>query len=562
MIQHLSIRNLALIDKTELTFHSGFNVFTGETGAGKSILLDGIGLLLGHRGNTDLIRSGSDSALVEASFSLQDNSLQRIIRILSEWGFPEDNELLISREITRSARTICRVNGHLVTVQMLRNLGSELVQQHGQQEQQGLLKTEEQLHALDMFAAADAMVTETRQVFAKWRSCQQRLQAIHLDEQERVRRLDMLNFQISEIQQAQLRPGEEEQLREVKTRLAHAEKILRGVSMAHQYLAGDGQQPGVVDTLAQALREISVAAEYDPRLLETVQLLETAQVHADEAGRSLWEYLDEVEQDPSQQERTEARLAEIHQVQRKYGASTEDVLDYFERAKTERNQLLHMEEQTDLLTQELAKAQTELHDACRQLHDLRIAAAEQFARAVEDNLHKLDMPRARFKVAINTREDAQGHFVYSESGVDEVEFLFSATAGEEIKPLQRIASGGELSRTMLAIKAAMADSDDMETLIFDEIDSGVGGRAAEAIARQMITLGSSHQVLCVTHSAQIAAGASQHFQVNKVEEDNCTTTNIQVLNKSARIEEIARLLSGSVDDTARRHAQSLLDRYE
>ncbi|RIV22992.1 DNA repair protein RecN [Alicyclobacillaceae bacterium I2511] len=561
MIQHLSIRNLALIDAVDLSFHPGFNAFTGETGAGKSILLDGIGLLLGQRGNTDFIRSGADSAFVEASFSLQDHLKEQVARILLEWGFQEDDELLVSREITRGGRSTCRVNGRLVTVQMLRSLGSELVQQHGQQEQQGLLKNEEQLRALDLFADTYGMVAQIRRKFFNWRDCQNRLQSTHLDEQERVRRLDMLNFQIEDIQQAHLQPGEEEQLRELKARFAHTDKILRGIAAAHQYLGGVGSQMGATDALSQALREISVAAEYDPTLLETVQLLETAQVHADEANRALWEYLDFTEQDSGQQESTETRLAEIHQMQRKYGLSIQNVLDYLEQAIAERDQLLSMEEQTAQFTLELVNAETELDESCRKLHELRKVAAQRFAHAVEDNLHKLDMPSARFVILVNTRQDVQGRFMYSESGFDTVDFLFSANPGEPIKPLQKVVSGGELSRTMLAIKVAMANSDDMETLIFDEIDSGVGGRALEAIARQMVVLSRTHQVLCVTHSAQIAAGANQHFLVNKVEQQNITTTNIQTLSDSTRVEEIARLLSGTVDETARIHAQSLLDRY-
>ncbi|KPV43266.1 DNA repair protein RecN [Alicyclobacillus ferrooxydans] len=560
MLAELSIRNVALIREVHLQFDRGLVVLTGETGAGKSIILDALGLLLGQRATSDLIRHGSDTAMVEGLFSVE-RQRDVIAPILAEWAIPfeDDDDLIVTREIQQNGRTVCRVNGRLVTVQMLRQLGRHLVQQHGQHDQQGLLRADEQLRMLDLFGGYSDTLAEVRRLYDDWRSANEELETLRIDEQERTRRLDMLTFQIEEIEKARLSVGEEEPLREERQRLQHLDRILSSLQTALTAVDGESGKPGANSLLADAVHEIAAAAGYDEALRESLTMLETAQVHAEEALRVLTRYMSGVDQDPNRIEAIEDRFAEIKGLERKYGATIEDVLNYLDEAKASRDALLHHEERIDAAVHRLNQISVKLGNASSRLHQRREAAAKEMSRRVETILRELDIPRAVFTITVASRTDDEGAPVFSASGSDEVAYFFSANRGEEPKLLSKVASGGELSRTLLAIKSVLSEVDDVATLVFDEIDSGVSGSAAVQLARHLSALGDRGQVLCVTHSAQIAASAASHWQILKKETPDATETDVKALDETGRVGEIARLLgSDAADGTATEHAKALL----
>jgi DNA repair protein RecN (Recombination protein N) len=560
MLVELSIQRIALIESLKLRLDKGLLVFTGETGAGKSILLDAIGLLLGNRASADFIRSGADSAMVEALFQCTGSTLEEVEKLLRDWGIESgEGSLVISRELHRSGRTVCRINGRIATVQMLRELGQYLVQQHGQHDQHGLLRPEEQLRLLDLYAHHEELREAVREIYTRWNDVRQKFQQAQMDEQERVRRLDMLNFQIDEIESAKLKVGEEEELKELRARLIHADRIRQSLQTAMMALEGGNRQAGVLELLATASQEVAAAQKFDQDLSEVADFIETAQVHVDEAVRTLSKQLSTIDLDPAQLEWIENRLAQIRGLERKYGATVEDVLAYLDRAKIERDALLRHEEQLAELESDLRILEGELLAASMKLHDSRVSKAEQLSKEVQTVLRELSMPSAMLEISVTRRDEESGRVPFSPLGIDTVTYLFSANKGEELKPLQKIASGGELSRTLLAFKSVLAEVDDMETLIFDEIDAGVSGTAAHRIAMRLRELGTHRQVLCVTHAPQIAAAAHEHFHIVKHERETDTTTHVSRLEKTGRIHEIARLVGSDLSDTtALHHAEALL----
>ncbi|MCF8563608.1 DNA repair protein RecN [Alicyclobacillus tolerans] len=565
MLLELSVRNVALIESIHLQLQPGFTVLTGETGAGKSILLDSIGLLLGNRASSEWIRHGQDKAVVEASIQLDGPARHRVLGLLEAWGLDlvDGDPLVISRELHRSGRTSCRINGRMATVQMLKELGEHLVQQHGQHDQQGLLKPEEQLRLLDLYGHHAPLLEQLRQQYHAWRSAVRRWKEAHVDEQERIRRIDMLNFQIDEIESAELQPGEEESLREQRKVLQFADKIAAALEEAVSALSGDDRNKGVTDLLVTASTEVAAAADYDSTLEEAKALVESAQVYADEANRILLKHLGKLERDPHRLEAVEDRLVQIRNLERKYGPTIEDILRYLQEASEERTKLQDHEHQLEQLYDEVKTMQRQLHQTSLELHERRQEAAQKLSASVQGVLQKLDMQSARLEISVTQRAPTDsGEVSYSESGLDAVSFLFSANRGEDPKPLQRIASGGELSRTLLAVKSVLAQVDDIETLIFDEIDTGVSGFAAQRIAEQLRHLAGSRQVLCVTHSPQIAAAAQSQYRIQKREEQSATVTEVQAVESEQRVGEIARLLgAGLSDETAIEHAKALLDSF-
>lgn len=563
MLVELSIMRIALIENLHLKLNRGLNTFTGETGAGKSILLDAIGLLLGNRASSDLIRHGEENGIVEAMFQVDGIALEQVRTCLASFGHDLDgDQILLSRELHRSNRTLCRINGRMASVQMLRELGEMLVQQHGQHEHQGLLKNEEQLRLLDLYAHHDELIAQVKVAYDAWKEAQKQLLTVQMDEQERMRRIDMLSFQIEEITSASLKAGEEEQLREERGRLQYADRIGAAVQSALDILSGNDRGRGVIDLIASAQSEFAAALKYDESLDSPRTFMETAAVHVDEAARSLAKYLRDLEQDPTRLDFIENRLAELRGLQRKYGATVDDILNYVEKSSLELHDLQNHEEQVSQLELRVAGLLRELRVRSEKLHESRRKFGEQLAKQVEAVLHALNMPRAVFQVDVRIKETTSGEPNFGPSGYDSVTFLFSANKGESVKPLQKIASGGELSRTLLAIKSVLAQVDGIDTLIFDEIDTGVSGESTTKIAEQLRKLGQSRQVLCVTHSAQIAAAASSHFRIYKQERSQDTATHVDLLGRTERIAEIARLV-GAVesDETAVLHAEALLDSF-
>ncbi|WP_067932912.1 DNA repair protein RecN [Alicyclobacillus kakegawensis] len=558
MLLELSVQRIALIESLHIHVRPGLTVFTGETGAGKSILLDSIGLLLGNRASSDWIRSGCDDAVVEALFEVDSEDVRRM---LSEWGFADGLEepILLSRTIHRSGRSVCRINGRLVTVQMLRELGMRLVQQHGQHEHQGLVRSEEQLRVLDLYGGHEQALEEMQRAYQAWREADAKYREAQMDEQERARRLDMFSFQIQEIEAARLRPGEEEELRERRARLQNLDKIYRAVQQSLDLLDGSS---GAVAALVESREEIAAAVEFAAELRETVNLLETAQVHAEEAAHFLSRFVHHLDADPQELEQTEARLAEIRALERKYGATEAEVLKYYEEILAEHRRLLAHDEQLAKLAATCERRRREMERAAEKLHQRRLETAAKLSGEIEQVLRSLDMEHARFAIDVRLRTTGEGDVVYSETGADQVVFLFSANKGEELRPLARVASGGELSRTMLAVKSVLAEVDGLDTLIFDEIDTGVSGSAVHKLATELRRLGRGRQVLCVTHSPQIAAAAVDHYVIRKQERDTDTISLVERLDEEGRIREVARLIGSDLADaTAFTHARALVEGF-
>lgn len=563
MLVELSVHHLALIDHVQLDLDPGFTVFTGETGAGKSILLDAIGLLLGSRASTDVVRHGQPKAVVEAMIDVSADMAAEVQTLLEPMGVEcrAGESILLSREIHDSGRSVCRINGRMATVQMLRDLGAILVQQHGQHEHQGLLRAEEQLRLLDLFGKHQDVLSRVAACYGEWNRAKRALQSAQLDEQERMRRLDMLDFQIREIEAGELNADELEELSSRRQRLLFADKIASALQSALAALTGADDQAGVVDLLATAAEQVAAAASHDAQLADTRELVDTAQVHADEAARSLYKYLDGVEQNPELLEQIENRIALIRTLLRKYGPTVENVLQHLASAKKEQQHLLAHEEQMAHLTETVTAAERALADHSDALHDARVQAAKRLSEQVQTVLRELNMPNATLSIIVEPKAstDATGRRAYGPRGVDDVTYLFSANRGEAPKPLQRIASGGELSRTLLAFKSVLADVDAPGTLIFDEIDVGVSGAAAQRIAEQLQKLGRVRQVLCVTHSPQVAAASDHHFCIAKMESEDATSTSVARLDAAGRIAEIGRLIGSDLaGQTAADHAQALL----
>lgn len=560
MLLELSIQNIALIEQLQLRFGPGFIALTGETGAGKSIILDALGLLLGNRASSDMIRRGSDAAFVDGLFTLE-RANGEASAMLASWGVPnDDGHIVVARELHLSGRTTCRVNGRIVTVQMLRQLGHHLVQQQGQNEQRGLLRPEEQLHMLDLFAKNDDLLQSVSETYECWRSACKSLDELRLDEQEQTRQLDMLEYQINEIEQADLQPGEEEPLREERRMLQHVDRIVSHLEVAVSALDGDANNRGSIAALSQATHEVANALAYDDSLRDSLGLLETAQVHAQEAARELSTHLNQIEADPQRIDAIELRFGQIRGLERKYGATIEDVLSFLSAARNKRDALVHYEERIADVAEQVSQAEQKLDVACQSLHDSRTTAASELATRIQDVLRQLDIPSAAFTIDVHRRGRSAED--YGPLGFDSVQYLFSANRGEELKVLSKIASGGELSRTLLAMKSVLSEVDEVDTLVFDEIDTGVSGSATIRIAEQLRQLGLTQQVLCVTHSAQIAASAQTHWEISKSELSTYTRTSVSQLDEAGRIREIARLLgSEGTNSTAQEHARALLDSH-
>ncbi len=559
MLLELSVARIALIESIHLQFKDGLHVFTGETGAGKSILLDAIGLLLGNRWSTDWIRNGASDAYVEALFEVH-GSGNKIKALLSEWGLAlESDEILLTRQLYRNGRTVCRINGRIATVQMMRELGMCLVQQHGQHDNQGLLRPEEQMRMLDLFGSLGSFVDDVGLAYQEWKEAKHNLESAEMNEQERIRRMDILKFQIEEIESAAVMENEEENLRVKRQKLHYQDKISGAIESALTALEGTESAGGAVSMVAAAVTEVSAALHHDEGLQEAYSLLQNADVYIGEALREIQKYAQNIEIDPEALNRVEGRLVEIRSLTRKYGPSTKDVLHHLENAKEE---LFHLESHAEhILNLEAVfkKKSARLEEISLKLHAKRNRIAKELSSQVEQVLRILNMPSAKFMIDVALPEPEKYEKTFSAKGLDTVSFLFSANKGELPKPLQKVASGGELSRTLLAIKSVLAEVDDLDTLIFDEIDTGVSGDAALAIAKQLLKIGSTRQVLCVTHSAQIAAAGEHHFMTLKTETKDATTTSVSCLDEAGRIDEVARLIGrGGSDETAHSHAVALL----
>ncbi len=553
MLSNLQIENIAVIKSASIDFENGFNVMTGETGAGKSIVIDSLNAILGERTSRELIRSGADSASVCAEFQ---NVGDNVKNELEKLGIEKDDTLIVSRKLTPDGKNVCRINGMPATVSMLKALGVQLVNIHGQLDNQSLLSPETHCSFIDKLAGSGRELNEFKELYSLYIKKKNELKSLNTDVNEKNRRLDILNYQIEEIQKADIRPGEKDELTEKLGFLRNAEKVLDLLHTAYAALNGDGEMPGAADVAADAASKLLSAADYSSDFAETANGVNDAAMNLSAYTEELRDKIYSLDYDPNETERAEERLDVIYRLSQKYGDSEEDILAYLENAEKERDALSFSDERAEQLRAETEKAYNEALAAAKKLSELRIEAGKKFSADVERELAFLDMPSVKFIV-----NDSVGELY--ENGIDNIEFLLSANAGEEPKPLSKIASGGELSRIMLAIKCVLSELDDIDTLIFDEIDSGVSGRAALKIAAKMKELSKTHQVICVTHLAQIAAFADEHKLISKEEKDGRTYTCIASLDYNGRKYELARIMGGlTVTQSILNSAEELLSSAE
>ena len=553
MLSNLQIENIAVIKSASIDFENGFNVMTGETGAGKSIVIDSLNAILGERTSRELIRSGADSASVCAEFQNVGDSVKNELEKL---GIEKDDTLIVSRKLTPDGKNVCRINGMPATVSMLKALGVQLVNIHGQLDNQSLLSPETHCSFIDKLAGSGRELNEFKELYSLYIKKENELKSLNTDVNEKNRRLDILNYQIEEIQKADIRPGEKDELTEKLGFLRNAEKVLDLLHTAYAALNGDGEMPGAADVAADAASKLLSAADYSSDFTETANGVNDAAMNLSAYTEELRDKIYSLDYDPNETERAEERLDVIYRLSQKYGDSEEDILAYLENAEKERDALSFSDERAEQLRAETEKAYNEALAAAKKLSEIRIEAGKKFSADVERELEFLDMPSVKFIV-----NDSVGELY--ENGIDNIEFLLSANAGEEPKPLSKIASGGELSRIMLAIKCVLSELDDIDTLIFDEIDSGVSGRAALKIAAKMKELSKTHQVICVTHLAQIAAFADEHKLISKEEKDGRTYTCITSLDYNGRKYELARIMGGlTVTQSILNSAEELLSSAE
>jgi DNA repair protein RecN (Recombination protein N) len=575
MLVELNVKNFAIIGELQLRFSSGFNVMTGETGAGKSIIVDAVSTLLGGRADSTMIRSGTDEALVEGVFLLNEVAKEAILPLLQKDGLEGDDEntLVLAREIRREGRSVCRVNGRAVTLGTLESIGQHLVDIHGQTEHLSLLRVREHVDFLDRYGDLWSLRREVADLVRELRQVRQDLGDLMRDERELARRADLLTYQIQEIASANLRVGEEKELNEERTRLANAEQLMDLANDAYRALyVGEGGQSSAIDLLGQVAHSLAGLEKIDASLQEQRQVAEEASYQLEDLARSLRAYRDSIEFNPARLSQVEERLDLIYSLKRKYGDTIADILAFGEAAQSELDGIVHSEERVEELRARETELLQQIGALAAQLSAERRTTGEQLGEAIEAELKDLGMEGARFGVAIEQRETEDGAWVgdkryaFDTTGMDRVEFLISPNVGEPLKSLVKIASGGETSRLMLALKTVLSAADHTPTLIFDEIDVGIGGRAGGVVGQKLWSLTArtgpgvaGHQVLCVTHLPQLAGYGDVHFRVDKGVVGERTLTTVEQLTEEERVEELASML-GTATRLTRRSAQELLER--
>ena len=534
MLSQLKIENVAVIEKAQAQFTPGLNVLTGETGAGKSILIDSINAILGNRTSRDLVRTGAGKACVWATFT---NLSPRTRTLLEEAGYEAEDELLLYREISAEGKGSCRVNGMPATAAVLREIGGSLINIHGQHDSQSLTNPARHLALLDTFAQDQPLLETYQNLYRQLIRVKRQMDALEMDETEKQRRIEVLEFQLQEIEQAHLQPGEEEQLQARRQVLAHAQTILQQLGAAHAALSGDDDTAGAADGLGAASSAMEQAAELDPSLQPLTEKLNEYYYGVRDVAEELAQRLESDDAEPGELDRVEERLDLLYRLRQKYGTDLEGVLAFADQARAELETIQTSQQQLEQLAVQKQQLYQQAKKAAESLTQARLTAFENLQGQLVEALTFLNMPGIRFVL-----RHSRGPLALA--GQDSVEFYISANAGEEPKPLAKIASGGELSRIMLALKSALADKDDIPTVIYDEIDTGVSGLAAGRIGEKLRQTSRGRQVLCITHTAQIAALADTHLLIAKQVEGSRTYTQIHPLDEEGRAEVLARIISG------------------
>ena len=548
MLRLLHIENIAVIEQAEIAFDRGFNVLTGETGAGKSIVIDAISAILGERTYRDVIRTGADRAFVSAVF----DGVPDLPWFAENRVEYDPSELLVQREVYADGKNVCRVNGRPVTVAILKKLGGQLVNIHGQHDSQQLFDETKHLSYLDLFARNEAERTAYAACYERVLSLRREQERLTLDEGEKLRRVEALQYQLEEIGRAALQPGEDEQLENRRKLLQNAEKLSEALAAAAMALSGGEDASGAVDLVGEADHALARIARYDEGLAALGDRLSNLQYELEDVAGELRDHLDQMAYSGEELEQIESRLDVIHRLKRKYGGSVEEILQYAERAQRELDEITFSEERLAQLEKELAAVTAEAKAAGLLLRATRQTAARAMETRLSQELAALDMPRAQFVCQLEETD-------LTPDGLDSLRFLMTANVGEALKPLSKVASGGELARIMLAIKNVLAEQDRVGTLIFDEVDAGVSGRAAQKVAEKLRAVSKNKQVLCVTHLPQIAAAADVHLLIAKTEREGRTYTQVTALDRPGRTREIARIIGGAeITETTLRSAGEML----
>ena len=554
MLELLHIENIAVIEEADIQFHPGFNALTGETGAGKSIVIDAMGAVLGERTSRELIRTGAEKAFVSAEFSHVSAELPG----LAETGVApdEDGNLLLQREIGGDGKNVCRANGRPITVAQLRRIGAELLNIHGQHDGQQLLDEEQHGAYLDRFGRTEKTLSAYQKEYSAMTELKVQIRALKMDEAEKARRMDSLRFQIGELERAELVPGEEEELAARRNILRNGEKYIGALSGADYCLSGDDEGGGAVSRLREAEEAMSAVRNLGDDLAELYKRLEELRCEAYDLAEIIRDKRAEFDFSPAELDAVESRSDQLYRLKKKYGATVEDMLAYLDKCRAELDAIETADDTLILLEQKLKKAERATLTAGSELTRVRREAAKILEGRIQRELRDLDMNKVRFAIEFTEKEP-------SSDGCDTIRFLMSANVGEDLRPIARIASGGELARIMLALKNVLAEQESIGTLVFDEVDTGVSGRAAQKVAEKLAQVSRRKQVLCVTHLPQLAAMADTHFSVEKGERGGRTYTEVILLNREQRKAELARITGGSkVTEAFLESAGELLDEAE
>ena len=549
MLSLLHIENIAVIERSDISFDAGFNVLTGETGAGKSIVIDAISAILGERAYRDMIRTGANKASVRAVFTDVPE-----YPWFAENGVEYDPETIIQREIYLDGKNVCRVNGSLVTVSILRKLGIQLINIHGQHDSASLFDEANHLKFLDDFAENNDLRAEYSEKYEKVSDLRNEIDRMTMDEGEKLRRMETLRYQIEEIEKAQLEAGEDETLEARRKVLQNAEKIADSMNDAVENLYGSDDSDGAATMLSIAERALARVAKFDDAISELHERVADLVYQVQDLAEGVRDARDDLAYSADELERIESRLDVIHRLRRKYGVTCADILEYLEKAKQELDEIEFADDHLERLKGKLLKAEKAAWDAAYRLRDNRVGASEQLSAKILTELAQLDMPKVQFSCEFTELELAA-------NGADAVAFYMSANAGEALKPMSKVASGGELARIMLAMKNVLAEQDQVSTLIFDEVDTGVSGRAAQKVAEKLRSVARNKQVLCVTHLPQIAAMGDTHMLIAKSERDGRTYTTVTPLDHNGRMQEVARIIGGAqITETTLKSAAEMLRR--
>ena len=549
MLSLLHIENIAVIECADISFDSGFNVLTGETGAGKSIVIDAISAIIGQRVYRDMIRTGANRASVRAIFTDVPE-----IEWFAENGVPYDSETIIQREIFLDGKNVCRVNGTLVTVSILNRLGIQLINIHGQNDSASLFDEANHLRYLDDFADNGALREEYSEAYSVVEDLKHQISRISMDESEKLRKMEMLKYQIAEIEKAELTAGEDQELEERRKLLQNAERISNGMNEAVESLYGSDDADGAAGMLATAERVLARISRYSGAISELHEKVADLMYQVQDASELCRDLRDDLSYSADELEEIEARLDKIHKLRKKYGATCEDILKYLDQAKQELDEIEFADDHLERLKGKLKKAENAAWDAAIALRENRKQAADILSQRILSELTQLDMPKVQFSCRFTEQE-------LSANGADVVAFYMSANIGEALKPMNKVASGGELARIMLAMKNVLAEQDRVQTLIFDEVDTGVSGRAAQKVAEKLKSVAATKQVLCVTHLPQLAAMGDTHLLIAKGERDGRTYTTVTPLDLDGRKRELARIIGGAtITETTLKSAEEMLRR--